>query len=122
MQSTAKERAAEKRQVKLQELLEHLEKCSVCALAAWYASSRREPNVDWPKCEEGERLILLALHASRYPSGVDVVLAGECELQRTNPMDCLDCRFGHASECHYPLDCATARCHLSGASELVTEN
>lgn len=104
------ERAKERKQQKLSDLLTHIEKCAVCATAAWYASSRREREIAWPKCEEGERLILLSLHCSGYPSGVDVVIANECPLGNVNPMACLDCRVGHASECHYPNDCQTAHC------------
>lgn len=107
--TTIFERAKLHKQAKLDALLTHIEACAVCAMAAW-ASIRRDRQIAWPGCDEGSRLVLLALHASDYPSGVDVVLAGECPLGNQNPMACLECRVGHASECHYPNDCQTAHC------------
>ena len=35
---------------------------------------------------------------------------GQCPLGGTSPMACMFCRFGHMTDCHYPLTCEEANC------------
>lgn len=53
-----------------------------------------------------------APRAPRFPAGTDLITAGLCPIktERTLPMACLFCEFGHLMECHYPARCADARC------------
>lgn len=45
-----------------------------------------------------------------YPVGLQLVVAGACPLGSTHPIACYTCPVGHATECHYPMDCLDAHC------------
>lgn len=56
------------------------------------------------------------LHPARppYAVGLDLVREHRCPLGNTVPMACWFCMCGHATECHFPSDCAEARCSHFG--------
>ncbi len=45
-----------------------------------------------------------------FPPGMELIQAGLCPLGLVHPMACWTCRYGHATECHHPLDCEEAQC------------
>jgi len=47
---------------------------------------------------------------SRYPAGIDLVIAKTCPVGANHPMACTFCAFGHMTECHHPLTCSQAEC------------
>lgn len=57
-----------------------------------------------------KRLIEQTEKSGNFKSGVGTVLRGECPLGAAEPGECLACRFGHVTECHYPKTCEEARC------------
>lgn len=56
-----------------------------------------------------ERLRQMAVGA-RFESGMLRIAEGRCPIGATNPIACWGCSFGHATECHHPLECAEAKC------------
>lgn len=48
-----------------------------------------------------------------YKIGLEKIKNGQCEMGFTLPIACSKCIYGHATECHYPMRCAEAKCgHL----------
>ena len=42
--------------------------------------------------------------------GVAKTFTGQCPLGYRSPTACMFCRFGHMTDCHYPLTCEEASC------------
>jgi hypothetical protein len=45
-----------------------------------------------------------------YPQGLGLIQRGACPIEATNPIACWFCPYGHATECHHPMDCREAQC------------
>jgi len=46
----------------------------------------------------------------RFEPGLTLIQQRNCPRRQTNPLACWTCPYGHATECHYPLDCEEAEC------------
>ncbi len=56
----------------------------------------------------------------KYEPGIVRIKTGTCPMNANNihPLSCMFCQKGHLLECHFPDDCATAKCsHLSKYQE-----
>ena len=68
-------------------------------------------------CVLATELLITAMQAPRFPTGIDVIRAGVCPIGGMAPLACFFCSYGHMTECHYPDDCETARCGHYEAEE-----
>ncbi len=54
----------------------------------------------------------------KYEPGLVKIKTGTCPRKAASPIACSLCPTGHLLECHFPHDCATAKCsHLSKYNE-----
>lgn len=50
----------------------------------------------------------------KYPKGFVLIQTGTCPVGAKFSASCMVCAYGHILECHFPNDCATAKClHLA---------
>lgn len=73
----------------------------------------------------GEQQPVVIEHRS-YPEGALLIQFGLCGIGAPTPMSCMFCAYGHMTECHFPLDCRTARCehvmrYIANSTPAATE-
>lgn len=103
--STIWERAAAAHAIAVSAVGEHLDSCERC-----------RPNAGVrPECVQLWHLVDRMFAAPKFPTGPEVIAAGECPVGARGPMACFFCTYGHMLECPYPKTCEQAHCsHLRG--------
>lgn len=72
--------------------------------------------------DEKSRRNMEELELSGIITGVGRITRGECPIGCVTPIACMLCSNGHLLECHYPMDCSTAKCsHLQREREIDPE-